>query len=258
MKKKIIPFLLLLILSVFASCEKNLDVYKGECGIFFDTRNTYIDTLVVHWGQLDSDVKEMEWWLRVNLIGDTKDYDRHFQISVTTDEGDEYAAVEGVDYVKFPTDYVIKAGENEAYIYFTLLRDPNLAEKPKRFKVSLIPNDELKFIYTRYDGYFDAEGNLITREMDYQRLIEMDEEFPMPAWWGIYGDQYFGKWSAKKSILICDVLKISRTEWLKDTTQGLSAGYLKFAGKYMQQWLNEHPTLDEDGEPMTMGEASQG
>ena len=76
----IIPFLLLLILSVFASCEKNLDVYKGECGIFFDTRNTYIDTLVVHWGQLDSDVKEMEWWLRVNLIGDTKDYDRHFQI----------------------------------------------------------------------------------------------------------------------------------------------------------------------------------
>ena len=74
MKKKIIPFLLLLILSVFASCEKNLDVYKGECGIFFDTRNTYSDTLVVHWGQLDSDVKEMEWWLRVNLIGDTKDY----------------------------------------------------------------------------------------------------------------------------------------------------------------------------------------
>lgn len=86
----------------------------------------------------------------------------------------------------------------------------------------------------------------------------MDEEFPMPAWWGIYGDQYFGKWSAKKSILICDVMGISRVEWLKDTTQGLSAGYLKFAGKYMQQWLDEHPTLDEDGEPMTMGEASQG
>ena len=135
MKKKIIPFLLLLIVSVMASCEKDLDVYEGESGIFFDTKNTFVDTLMVHWGQLDSDVKDIQWWLKVNLIGDTKDYDRHFQIAVTTDEGDEYAAKEGRDYVKFPTDYVIKAGENETYIYFTLLRDADLAEKPKRFKV---------------------------------------------------------------------------------------------------------------------------
>ena len=95
MKKKIIPFLLLLIVSVMASCEKDLDVYEGESGIFFDTKNTFVDTLTVHWGQLDSDVKEIQWWLKVNLIGDTKDYDRHFQIAVTTDEGDEYAAKEG-------------------------------------------------------------------------------------------------------------------------------------------------------------------
>ena len=100
--------------------------------------------------------------------------------------------------------------------------------------------------------------NLIGEATAYDKKQQLEVKRPKSWWWGIYGDQYFGKWSAKKSILICDVLKISRTEWLKDTTQGLSAGYLKFAGKYMQQWLDEHPTLDEDGEPMTMGEASQG
>lgn len=67
MKKKIIPFLLLLIVSVMASCEKDLDVYEGESGIFFDTKNTFVDTLMVHWGQLDSDVKDVP-----NLMGDLK------------------------------------------------------------------------------------------------------------------------------------------------------------------------------------------
>ena len=82
--------------------------------------------------------------------------------------------------------------------------------------------------------------------------------FPIPTWWSYYGVQYFGTWSMKKAILICDVMEIDRELWMKDIVTGLSAGYLKFAGRYMQRWLNENPQYEDDGSLMVMGPDSQG
>ena len=85
----------------------------------------------------------------------------------------------------------------------------------------------------------------------------MDEVFPMPRWWYIYGETIFGTWTATKASLICEVMGIDREEWIKSDGNGLSQGYLKFVGKYMYRWLEEHPQDDEDGKPMQMGTASQ-
>ena len=62
----------------------------------------------------------------------------------------------------------------------------------------------------------------------------------------------------KKAILICDVLEIDRELWMKDIVAGLTAGYVKFAGRYMQRWLNENPQYEDDGTLMVMGPESQG
>lgn len=63
----------------------------------------------------------------------------------------------------------------------------------------------------------------------------------------------------KKGILICDVGEIDRAKFQADLDGkdgNLTAGFLKFLGRKVYLWLKEHPTLDEDDEPMEMGEES--
>lgn len=150
---------------------------------------------------------------------------------------------------------MIPANQAEAFIDIDLLRTEDLVKHPKRFVVKLIENPELQFIYTREVAVQIDSVNFKMRDIDYQRVIVMNENFPMPAWWYVYGTKYFGVWTQKKSSLICDVMGIDREDFVGTK---LTEGYLKFVGKYMHRWLQDNPHTDEDGKPMEMGEASKG
>lgn len=239
---------------ILGSCEKDLLVYNGGSGIYFDNNEILHDTISISWGMKPGDVKEQTLTLNVELYGTVKPYDRKFSIEVIADANDTLRAEEGVDYKSFPTEYVMKAGAAEASIDVPLLRREDLSEKPRRFTIRLIENDELQFLY----GRLTAVDSVNYRELDYQRVIIMDEDFPRPDWWYRYGESRFGEFSQTKASLICDVMGIDREEWMK--MQGrVTAGYLSYVGKYMHQYLQnqEEPILDEDGEPMEMGPDSQ-
>ena len=210
---------LLLILVGCVSCEKEIDTYEGGSGIYFADGGLFSDTLRVAWGLKNSDVKTQSIQLQVCLYGNTANYDRKFSIEIYSDT-DTLSAIEGVDFEAFDTEYVIPANQAEAFIDIKLLRTEDLVKHPKRFVVKLIENP-----------------------------------FPMPAWWNLYGTKYFGVWSQKKSSLICDVMGIDREDFVGTK---LTEGYLKFVGKYMHRWLQENPQTDEDDKPMEMGEASKG
>ena len=217
---------LLLILVGCVSCEKEMDTYEGGSGIYFADGGLFSDTLRVAWGLKNSDVKKQSIQLKVCLYGNTADYDRKFNIEIYSDT-DTLSAIEGVDFKAFDTEYVVK----------------------------LIENPELQFIYTREVAVQIDSVNFKMRDIDYQRVIVMNENFPMPAWWYVYGTKYFGVWTQKKSSLICDVMGIDREDFVGTK---LTEGYLKFVGKYMHRWLQDNPHTDEDGKPMEMGEASKG
>ena len=239
---------LLLILVGCVSCEKEIDTYEGGSGIYFADGGLFSDTLRVAWG-LKNSIQ-----LKVCLYGNTADYDRKFNIEIYSDT-DTLSAIEGVDFKAFDTEYVIPANQAEAFIDIDLLRTEDLVKHPKRFVVKLIENPELQFIYTREVAVQIDSVNFKMRDIDYQRVIVMNENFPMPAWWNLYGTKYFGVWSQKKSSLICDVMGIDREDFVGTK---LTEGYLKFVGKYMHRWLQDNPHTDEDGKPMEMGEASKG
>lgn len=254
MKKNIFVWLAVLGLCVTA-CEKELDTYAGESGIYFDTKDILLDTIRVSWGLKNTEVREQPIDLKVCLYGNTADYDRKFNIEVATEPGDKSGAVEDVDYRAFAREYVIPANQAEALIRIDLLRTDELKRQPKRFTVKLVENDELHFIYTREINVSEDPEKEELRPLDYQRVIYMDESLPIPSWWIVYGEKYFGTWSPTKGTLICDVMQIDREDFVG---YELTEGYLKFAGKYMHHWLQENPQLDEDGEPMEMGDASKG
>ncbi len=253
--KKIFPIIALLFLLV--SCEETIESYNGESGIYFDTKGMVTDTIRVPWGLKSSDIKEQTIKLKVCLFGNTADHDRTFNVLVSTDQGNPMAATENTDYKPIATQYVLPANAAEMEISIDLLRSQTLKTQPKCFTVSLVESPELKFLYTREISEMGEDSISHIRQLDYQRVILMNENFEKPAWWNVYGTGYFGTWSQTKAALICDVMGIDREVWMLSDGTGLTQGYLKFVGKYMYNWLQEHPTLDEDGNPMQMGTQSQ-
>lgn len=254
--RKLYLFTIGMLALLCTACEKELDTYAGESGIYFDTFEMFDDTVRVPWGLKNSEIREQSLGLKVCLYGNTADYDRKFGIEVVTESGDEWGATEGVDYRPLVKECVIPANEAEALIHIELLRNEMLKEHPKRFTVKLVEGPELRFIYTRETSLVINSDNVETRALDFQRVIYMNESFPMPRWWYVYGNTYFGDFTPTKAALICDVMDIDREDFVD--SDALTQGYLKFVGKYMHRWLQENPQLDENGEPMEMGEASKG
>lgn len=251
MKK--ISYILFLLLFITA-CEQSIDAYNdGEDGIYFDTNEIYSDTIRVAWGLKNSDVIEQKIKLHVRLIGNTADHDRKFTVDIVKDS-ETTTAIENIDYRPFPLEYAIPANGAETFIEITLLRAPHLVTEHRNLTVKLNETPELKFIYSREMFVRETETY---RPYDLQRVIKMTEAFPIPRWWSMYGNSYFGTWTATKSILICDVMGIDRETWVGDLVGDLTQGYLRFVGQYMHRWLQENPTLDEDGNPMEMGASSQ-
>ena len=272
------------------SCQKDLDTYQGEDGMYFDTTykgaETMTDTIDISWGMKNSYITSQDIELVVKLIGNTAPYDRAFEIVIEeaptyvslynpneddesngdTDENDDPAyeeepstvvptldAISGEDYVIAKTNYVMAAGEAKAVIPITLLRRSDLHLAKRSFKIRLIENNELKFLYSRSLPEYNAEGEVVGRPMDFQRIIRMDESFPIPTWWYVRGEPYFGTFSQKKAALICDVMNIDRERWMNDELQ---PGYLRFCGNYMYKYLQENPQYEDDGTLMEMGPES--
>ncbi len=242
--------------------NEEIDAYQGNNGIYFEIKGVVYDTVFVSWGLKSSEIKEMNLTLNVCLFGNVVPYDRKFLVDVISDVDDEYRAEEGVDYKSFSNECVMPANQAKAKIDITLLRRDDLMDQDRRFTVRLRESDELKFLYYREVPLDSAEwiGNQRTRALDIQRVIYMNERFRMPIWWDIYGgSNILGKYSAKKMILICDVMNLKREDFITQSAQDnkVTIGYLKFVGKYMHRWLQENPTEDEDGELMEMGPASR-
>ena len=235
------------------ACKQDIDLYEQGSSIYFD--DDFAGFYDVSWSTLDSDIKKMEISLKVNLSGMVKDYPRKFNIRVISNETDSLHSVAGVDYTPLPLEYEMPAMANHMYIDVELLRTDTLLKQARRFTIRLVPNDELGFDFLQYEELND--GSLVSVN-DYC-VIYMDEEFPRPWWWSGVGEPIFGEWSIKKGILICDVGNIDRKLFQGEIDSGgenLTSAFLRFVGRKVHLWLLENPTLDEEDEPMVMGEDS--
>lgn len=246
---------------LLSACSKEeIGIYEGESGIYFDTRYDpktmplNRDTIVIAWGLKNADITEQLLRIKVNVFGNSTPHDRKFSINVYDEIADTLKAKEGVDFLTFPKEYTIPANKAETYIDIKLLRSETLRKKPVAFKIELIESPDLGFEYSR----IATVDSVTTRKIDIQRVIYMNENLPIPNWWRMVGDEYFGKWSHKKSALICEIMNIDREVWVYNgLVDPTSAGYLRFVGRYMQRWLLENPTEEDDGSLMVMGPDSQ-
>lgn len=251
-------YICFVLLLFFVSCKKEtLKTYDEGNGIYFSTQNIYLDTLEVPWGLKRTDLKNQTITLEVLLFGNVANYDRPFDVTVVHDASDSLEAEEFVDYQPLKKQYFIPAGEASTVIEVELMRNPVLKQESRHITIRLEKSEELGFLYSRKK----VDSNNVVRYLDYQRVIRMTENFPRPNWWSYYGNDYFGTWSVKKSILVCDLMGIDREVWMTtpNFSEDFTEGFIKYAGVYVHRWLQDQDPqiLDEDGRPMEMGRKSK-
>lgn len=264
MKLKIVQLLMLVI--TLSSCEREIETYSGDVGIYFEGK-IMSDTLEVSWAYYADTVQTLRAKIRVLTLGKPTNYDRSFKMTYVEHFRPEEKAVEGVDYSPFSYEGVIPAGESYMDLKIDLLRNPELLSgTPRVFTFKLEENENFKFIYNRFFSMkrLDEHGDTIkfTRYIDTYRTFKISEEIPIQSWW-LYetkvGYKYLGKWSVKKSLLICNLMKIDRKAWFSgNLILPTTESYIKFLGRYMYRWLQENPTYEEDGTTlMEMGEEAK-
>lgn len=201
-----------------SSCEKEIMSYEGVDGLYFDVR----------WGSAERD-PETQWGhqsytpvefgnmteesytvqLRVRTSGTAKDYDRPFSIIIGKDSTN---AIAGEDYVEFAKDYVIKAGEQFAYIDVTINRTERMQNDTVALQLRLIPNEYFTCPFTNYEDnpVFDAPEKRYGYNPDatVHKIVACDVMAKPEGWWGDFtgsGGGPFGKYSRTKWMLMMEV-----------------------------------------------------
>lgn len=268
MKFNILKLALILpVLAMFmTSCEYKIKGYEGEAGIYFDMDTE--DTVRFSWVTTPGEIHEKKLPIRITTLGRTTNYDRPFELEIVEQRNSEEQALPNVDYLPFSLNGVIPANQSAVVLEITLLRNPDyiIDDATKVLTIHLKENEHFKFLF---DRFFDDElvvnpGDTIeyVRHIDIHRSIRLNEKARRQVWWSYSNEihPYFGVWSAKKSLLICDLYELNREAWLSGNFDDkITASYIKFMGRDMVLYLRDEAAAgrtvyEVDGvTPMEMG-----
>lgn len=239
------------IVCFIASCKKDgLKTYTGGDNIFFDNVDIFsyaIDSSIVTFAYNDSSIIDKLVRIKVKVSGSPSAQDRPFKLMIDPSS----TAVPGQHYENLPELFMLSAGKVEDTIAVKLLRAADLKQKQVKLAMLLLSNEtfttNIKTVGAGQDG--KPISSLQFKILFSDILIE-------PAgWW-----YYFGKFSAKKMGIICQLAGIE-AEWLNAGTPDEPLNSPKFQTKtiYYAQLLNEYllrmkyagtPVLYEDGTEM--------
>ena len=159
MKKLIYTLCCLLGLASFAACEKDMPAYEGKDGLYFDVQYTNVP----HFTNPDMWAHQLYTWVRfvsmpenatdttlslkVNAVGEARDYDRVFNVAVVADST---TAVADQEYKDLSEQCVIKAGETSGLVNVTILRSDRVAEETVQLQLTLVPNEDFDLPSRRF------------------------------------------------------------------------------------------------------------
>ncbi len=235
--------------SVLQGCQlTEIDEYVGGSSIYFSVEH---DTMTYSWGTVDGNVQKRVLQLPIYLFGEVKDYDRKIRIHTELCNTDSVRAVEGVDFQAITEEVILPANCKETSLDITMLRTEALRKHDRIVTVIIEVSEEFD---SEFNWRKDYDGNLYF--IGHRMTIISNEDFPRPWWWR-ENNNFFGEWSFKKADLICTLCDIPRKEFIGNNV--IPDFKLRYYAKKVQRWLDEQedPYLDENLEPMTMGQDAQ-
>ena len=245
--KKILLFVLLVVVAWQGCQYTELDEYEGGSSIYFSITR---DTMKYSLGKIDIDIDEQVLQLPIYLFGEVANYDRTIRLRTELCDTDSLRAEVDEDFKAIPSELILKADTNVAVLDVVLMRTEELAKHNRMFTIVI---EEDSWFDSEYNWRKDSDGNPYF--IGHSMTVIMTEDFPKPWWWKD-DDPNFGFWSYKKADLICSLCDISRTEFVGNEV--IPDYKLRYYGKKVQRYLNENPVYEDDGTLMTMGKNAQG
>ena len=265
--KKILYIICVLVATLVSttSCNKDLELYSGcKAGIFiqevystdiYGNPLSYRDSSSYSFANARESITSGTVRLYIRAIGEVVNYDRPYVLKAM--EGT--TAEEGVDFDLSENDFVIKANQGVDTIYVKLLRTPKLRNQTMRLKIGLEPNEHFETPIKEYknSSSWSADGNMHSA-ISY--IINFNERYTEPTYWGWYGEEYFGKFSVNKYLTLNEYMGWTGTDWSNAgmTGQKIQLGKLDYFAKYFKKYLQQkadegEPLIDDDGSYMQLG-----
>lgn len=251
---------LIAILIAFSSCEKEIMTFNGQDGLYFDVRWGMAER-EGHWahqyytpiefGNMVLTTTSYDVRLCVTASGEIKNYDRPFTITIGKDSTN---AIEGEDYEPFPKEYVLKAGEQYAYIDITFNRTERMKNDTITLQLLLQPNEYFTCPFTNYGDapLYDYPETKYGYNMDAtaHKIVASDVMSEPEGWYlGL-----FGKFSATKWRLMMELTGTDIDDYTDEKMPSARANVLneQFARYLLEQALKgrEYAVIDEDGSMM--------
>ncbi len=259
MKKIKYLFMLLMGMS-FVACEKDLKLYEGKDGLYFDVQYTitpwftnpdrYAHQIYSYIKFANIQKEDSVLNIKVSTVGETRDYDRPFQIKVVEDST---TVVAGEEYELTETG-VIKAGDTKGYITVKVNKTDRMAAGLFQLQLALIPNEHFSLPYEtlaevpgRYTEMLDTYSTNTDPRI---HNIFMTDVLAKPKYWGTF----FGTYSEKKYRLFLELYPDAKPDDYELNTTMPAARMKVIAektAKYLKKKKEEGtPVLDEDGTVM--------
>lgn len=251
--------MLVLMLAIFTgSCKKDRLKYDGEpgdvSGIYFLSVATtdingvptqYRDSLEYSFQNLALDVTEANLPLNmVRVFGNVADHDRIYKFKVAGG-----TAVEGVDYEKLKSEYIMAAGKALATPVLKLYRTPKLEKTRVTIILELEETDDFKLLLPFVNNITDNRKMSVTKFK-----IGISDIVTPSFYWSIFAPSYFGDWSVKKFKLLNDLMGWTAGDWQTAGQAGkpIALGKFPYAANLLKDYLQnkadiKEPVYEDDG-----------
>lgn len=265
MKQNIISLcgaVLMAALTLTSCSEEDFITFDGQkSGIYIQKVNTttisgtpisFTDSVYFTFANYGTEYKEMLVKVPVYIMGDLKDYDRQFILTV--DES-RTTARNGIDYEFSDTACYIPAGKHQQDVYIKLLRTDILATTDLRIELELKDNENFTVELTSYNSQANWASAASGKELCGSRYkIIFNDTYTYTMWWEWYGDDIYGKWSIKKEKILNELMGWTHYDWER---WKVPYGLMGYSAKKMQKYLQAaadsgNPIREDDGTLMQL------
>lgn len=210
--------------------KENLPIKTDSTGFSFSLENPSVDKKV--------------FLIPIRVQGKVTNVDR--KVKVTVDPSS--TAVEGTNF-DLPENILIRAGREVDTIAVTVYRTPDIKAKMATVVLNL---EENEFFSTKMQS---TVTNLLTQKtMSFIRFkLSFDDKLTEPKGWVVF---YLGNFSAKKFLLMCELLNLEPSLFSVAIGSGvLTGGDYRYYGSFMKRYLQEQKAsgntiYEEDGTEM--------
>lgn len=271
--KKIIYFLLSVVVLPLISCKKELMEYEGMEGIYFAVRSgpSYFSSIVwpyrpytnIAFVKYPDNVEELTVNIQVMITGPVKDYDRPFKVTINSDST---TAELGVHYLPVGESFIIPANQVAGVIPVTVKRTADMEFENKKIGLRLIANEHFGLAFPEWKAIPGLGESSLGADTAFDatlHTINVNDLMVQPEVWRgsvvANTNKETGSWGAftrKKMELMFQLFNLTYEDFSSETTMTLVLSNLitsELTRYLVDQFNAGTPVKEDDGRLMWAG-----